>query len=51
MDIPVISKPNYTNYRPFEGVIECNFDNLAVITLAFYLFELEFEAEDQKYDG
>lgn len=51
MDIPIISKPNYTKYRPFEGIIESNFSNLSVIVLAFYLFELEFEAEDQKYDG
>ena len=51
MDIPIISKPNYTKYRPFEGIIESSFSNLSVIALAFYLFELEFEAEDQKYDG
>jgi hypothetical protein len=51
MDIPVVSKPNYTKYIPFEGIIESSFANVSVITLAFYLFELEFDAEDQKYDG
>ena len=51
IDLPIISKPNYTKYRPFKGTVETNFKNLQAIALAFYLFEIEFEAEDQKYDG
>jgi hypothetical protein len=51
MDIPVWSKPNYTKYRPFTGQIETNFTDIFPILSAFYLFEIEFDKEDNKDSG
>jgi len=51
MDIPVLSKANFTKYRPFEGFIESNTDNMFAILSGIYLIELAFQDEDNKDDG
>jgi hypothetical protein len=51
MDIPVWSKPHYTNYRPFTGTIVSNSDNIFAILAGLYLMEVEFNFEDTKDDG
>jgi hypothetical protein len=48
MDIPIISKPNYTNNRPFTGTIETNIEDKLTILSALYLMEFAFKEEDQK---
>ena len=50
IDVPFISSPFSTPFRPFEGVIETNFKDLLLLPLGFYLIELELEAEDRN-DG
>lgn len=50
MDIPALSKPNYTKYRPFVGTIASNSDNIFAILAGLYLIEMEFDYED-KVDG
>ncbi|MBO9561486.1 MAG: hypothetical protein J7621_01885 [Niastella sp.] len=49
MDIPSLSKINYTKYRHFTGTIEANMTDVFPILSAFYLFEIEFDNEDAKY--
>jgi hypothetical protein len=48
MDIPFLSKANYTKYRPFVGQIESNSDNMLVMLAGIYLMDIEFEYEDTK---
>ena len=51
MDIPILSKANYTKYRAFVGQLESNSDNLLAILAGPYLMDIEFEFEDTKNDG
>jgi hypothetical protein len=51
MDIPVFCKSHFTNYRPFEGTIKSNSDNVFAILAGLYLMEMEFDFEDTKDDG
>ena len=51
MDIPVLSKPHFTKYRPFFGTIVSNSDNVFAMLAGLYLMEVEFDFEDTKDDG
>jgi hypothetical protein len=50
MDIPAWNRPSY-KYINFTGTIETNMTDIFPILSAFYLFEIEFDNEDAKYNS
>ena len=50
MDVPIISKSNYTKFRSFSGQVETNSNNILIILAGLYLMDVEFDYEDNKND-